>query len=103
MRDTAKKAFMEDDDACCPNCGSRGGIPILYGYPGKQAMAAARLGLVSLGGCILRDKLPNWHCDACGHERDRQHPPPIDWDRIARESHWLVVFWRRVVKFWRRA
>jgi len=58
----------------CPKCGSEDVLPILYGYPGPEMMAAAAKGLIALGGCCVSDDDPRKHCKACGEEFDR---PPV--------------------------
>jgi hypothetical protein len=55
----------------CPKCGSLDVVPIEYGYPGPEMMAAAAKGLIELGGCCVGDRDPRKHCKACGEEFDR--------------------------------
>lgn len=55
----------------CPKCGSLDVVPILYGYPMPEAMAAAEKGLISLGGCCVTDRDPRKRCKACGEVFDR--------------------------------
>ena len=50
----------------CPNCGSFNRLPILYGLPGPGVPKD-----VVLGGCIITDNDPKWHCEDCGHEWGR--------------------------------
>lgn len=50
----------------CPKCGSsQGVVPIVYGYPGEELMKKAQKGDVKLGGCIIGENNPNWHCNRC--------------------------------------
>jgi O-acetyl-ADP-ribose deacetylase (regulator of RNase III) len=48
----------------CPHCGTPA-VPILYGYPGIEAMEAAHDGKVVLGGCVLSEEDPALACPAC--------------------------------------
>ena len=47
----------------CPMCGSERVAPILYGLPANEPDE-----MVHLGGCIISEDNPSWHCKACGHE-----------------------------------
>jgi len=57
----------------CPNCGAGDWIPILYGFPGEEAMEASKRGEVALGGCVIGETNPTRECKRCGtrwgHER----------------------------------
>lgn len=50
----------------CPTCGSRDVIPIMYGLPTDEALQRARRGELTLGGCIVDNQNPVWHCRKCG-------------------------------------
>jgi hypothetical protein len=55
----------------CPQCGSATVVPIVYGYPDDELMAAARAGRVALGGCVIdpldeHDWAGRWRCHDCG-------------------------------------
>ena len=51
----------------CPNCGSSRIAPILYGEPGLGELGAdIEAGRVVLGGCLLGEDSPRYHCLACG-------------------------------------
>jgi predicted RNA-binding Zn-ribbon protein involved in translation (DUF1610 family) len=52
----------------CPKCGSSNVIPIIYGLPSYEAFLESKEGKIKLGGCIVSDDNPNWHCKDCGHE-----------------------------------
>lgn len=54
----------------CPECESLEVVPILYGYPMPEAMAAANEGKIELGGCLVGERDPQRHCKACGTEFD---------------------------------
>lgn len=50
----------------CPQCRkSSHVIPIVYGLPGKALMDESAQGKVKLGGCIVSDQNPQWHCKSC--------------------------------------
>ena len=62
----------------CPQCGSLKGARIMYGLPHycaelKEALDAGRL---VLGGCVVEDDAPAWHCNECQHE----------WGQLLREA-----------------
>ena len=52
----------------CPKCGSSEVVPIAYGMPGSELVEAYERGEVELGGCVVTDRDPEWHCKTCGHE-----------------------------------
>jgi hypothetical protein len=54
----------------CPKCGSLDVVPILYGYPLPEAMAAADEGKIALGGCCVGERDPRKYCNACGEAFD---------------------------------
>jgi len=51
-------------DARCPRCGNTG-VPIIYGKPGKKLIEKAMRKEVYLGGCIVREHAPSFHCFNC--------------------------------------
>lgn len=53
--------------APCPACGSRRGVPIVYGYPSSKLSKDAEKGLVVLGGCCVSEANPTRVCLSCGH------------------------------------
>jgi len=50
----------------CPTCGSRDVLSIVYGLPTDEALRRAGRGELALGGCIIDDHSPVWHCRKCG-------------------------------------
>ena len=52
----------------CPGCNSQRVVPIVFGYPTPDAMEAVEEGKIMLGGCIVEEGNPNWHCKDCDHE-----------------------------------
>ena len=56
----------------CPHCGSARVIPIVYGLPGPELFQAAERGEVALGGCLVDDRNPMWHCNGCGVDGGRR-------------------------------
>ena len=60
----------------CPKCKSKNIIPIMYGYPAPDAVAAAERGEVELGGCMVYIDgcdMPDRFCKDCGHEWSMDH------------------------------
>jgi len=52
--------------AACPHCGGHDLVPIVYGLPGDELIAAAKNGDVSLGGCVvIGGRSPAWTCRTC--------------------------------------
>lgn len=54
----------------CPRCGEPM-LPILYGYPSAETMDAAQRDEIALGGCVVGDDMPRWHCPEHGDEDPR--------------------------------
>jgi ribosomal protein S27AE len=52
----------------CPECGDGNVIPIVYGKPGNELIEKAERGEVKLGGCVMSEDSPHWHCAECGNE-----------------------------------
>jgi rubredoxin len=49
----------------CPDCGAEA-IPVLWGMPAAESLRAAELGLLHIGGCIVRgDAHSTWRCPTC--------------------------------------
>lgn len=48
----------------CPNCGNKL-IPIEYGMPAPETFEKAEKGEVFLGGCMVEDIQPVYHCNTC--------------------------------------
>lgn len=40
-------------------------IPIVYGYPSSETFRQRDIGKIALGGCIIQDDNPKWHCSDC--------------------------------------
>ncbi len=55
----------------CGECGSHDVVPIVYGLPGPELIEQAEAGEVVLGGCVVEDGSPVWHCNGCGYEWGR--------------------------------
>jgi len=64
---TRRLGTRREEAALCPACGSRRGVPIVYGYPGPELSKAAENGLVVLGGCCVSEANPTRACLGCGH------------------------------------
>jgi hypothetical protein len=54
----------------CPECGEVG-VPLLFGRPIPEAVAAADDGELALGGCLVPEDPVNWQCP----QRHRWHDP----------------------------
>ena len=48
----------------CPNCNSKM-IEIIYGMPDSTTMEKAKKGELFLGGCMIEDENPKYHCNKC--------------------------------------
>ncbi|NMC58438.1 MAG: carboxypeptidase regulatory-like domain-containing protein [Candidatus Methanofastidiosa archaeon] len=46
----------------CPQGHSDSIIPIIYGYPTKKQLKKAKKGKIKLGGCVITNCDPKWHC-----------------------------------------
>ena len=57
-----------DEGQTCAQCGSHEVMPIVYGLPGPELLEQAEAGEVWLGGCVVEEDSPVWHCGDCGHE-----------------------------------
>ena len=55
------------DDFVCTKCGSKNTVRIVYGYPSQETLEIAKNGKVVLGGCIISDNDPVWHCNDCSN------------------------------------
>ena len=51
----------------CPECGGTEVVPIAYGMPAPELIESAERGEVVLGGCVIGDADPRWHCKECDH------------------------------------
>lgn len=54
----------------CPECGEVG-VPLLFGRPIPEALAAADDGQLALGGCLVPEDPANWQCP----QRHQWHDP----------------------------
>jgi hypothetical protein len=54
----------------CPKCGAESPAWILYGLPAftPELKAKLKAGKIVLGGCLVEEGQPTWHCNACDHE-----------------------------------
>ncbi len=43
-------------------------MPIVYGFPLLELAEDARKGKVQLGGCVIEEDAPDFHCNDCEHE-----------------------------------
>jgi hypothetical protein len=56
----------------CPNCEKKEGVDIFYGEPTAELSKEAELGEILLGGCVVKENQPYYHCKACGFEWDKK-------------------------------
>ena len=54
--------------AVCPNCESKNVVPIAYGLPGDKMREDVFKGKIHLGGCIMEENNPDFHCNDCEHK-----------------------------------
>ena len=52
----------------CPKCKSNNVIPIVYGLPGYEMREDAIKGKIHLGGCVIEEDAPDFHCNDCEQE-----------------------------------
>lgn len=51
----------------CPACGSRRGVPIVYGFPASKVAKDAEKGRIVLGGWSVSEGDPTQTCLDCNH------------------------------------
>lgn len=56
----------------CPRCGSKNTVKIIYGYPSPELLFAAEEGEFKLGGCCIVMGHPEYFCNDCEHEWNRE-------------------------------
>ena len=54
--------------AICPSCESKNVVSIAYGLPGDKMREDAFKGKIHLGGSIIEENNPDFHCNDCEHE-----------------------------------
>jgi ribosomal protein L37E len=67
-RPESGKRTTPESDLRCPRCGERNPVPIVYGYPYGDMVAASFSGKIVLGGCIVEADSPTYRCRRCGRE-----------------------------------
>jgi hypothetical protein len=55
----------------CPKCSKDFVIPIRYGMPGSEMQKDYYEGKIKLGGCLMAENSPNYHCNDCKYEWQR--------------------------------
>ena len=59
----------------CPKCKmSNAVVPIMYGYPSHETWEKCDRGEVKLGGCMATDVDPDYHCNKCNYEWNKDNP-----------------------------
>jgi len=59
---------MAESSKKCPSCNSINIVPIMYGYPGPEAVSDSDRGKVHLGGCIVDFSQSDKFCKDCEHK-----------------------------------
>ena len=52
----------------CFTCGSLDVAKIIYGYPTVEAFKEQEEGKIKLGGCLISEDSPQYHCNKCGEK-----------------------------------
>ena len=57
------------DGKICPECLDRESIvSIEYGFPDEEMREKHDKGEIRLGGCVIQENNPDYHCNKCEHE-----------------------------------
>tara|TARA_Y100001960_G_C14410237_1_gene697799 strand:+ start:42 stop:320 length:279 start_codon:yes stop_codon:yes gene_type:complete len=59
----------------CPKCKSSKIISIVYGMPASDLAKDEEEGKVILGGCVIREDAPDYHCKDCEYEWKKEESP----------------------------
>ncbi len=62
--DELKINVFYESNIICPNCGSKL-VDIIYGMPSAEIGEKAKKGELFLGGCMISDNDPSYHCNNC--------------------------------------
>ena len=68
--------FLEYEPKC-PNCGNKM-VEIVYGMPAPETFEKAEKGEVFLGGCMIEDDRPEYHCNNCRRNYSKDLKTYID-------------------------
>ena len=72
-------SLPDPNSPVCPNCRAADHtLPVVYGLPTPDLWEEARAGRCRLGGCVVSDDSPRWHCRQCGAEWGRVPVPGPD-------------------------
>ena len=52
----------------CPKCKTSKVVSIVYGMPDYSLAEDEMKGKVILGGCVIHEDAPEYHCKECQHE-----------------------------------
>mgnify|MGYP001191086227 FL=1 len=60
----------------CPNCGKNNIAKYLYGMPAMDEELRKDIdkGKIILGGCVIIDESPKFHCNSCSYDWPMDHP-----------------------------
>lgn len=59
---------MKINKYICPICKKRSVVKIIYGYPSQELLDEAIKKEVVLGGCIVEETSPEFHCLKCNKQ-----------------------------------
>jgi len=63
------------DGKKCPKCQHRDSIvKIEYGYPGHEMLEKYKKDEIKLGGWMVTDVDPDYHCNKCNYEWSKDNP-----------------------------
>lgn len=62
---------MKKSPPQCPHCASLDTAPLVYGYPGIDMFEKEKKHTLKLGGCIIAEDNPIFHCFTCGRQWGR--------------------------------
>ena len=68
----------------CPACGSKNTAKILYGEPGYEAYEREESGEIKLGGCCALVGGPEYHCNECKSQWNREQAIEAEYNKITR-------------------
>jgi hypothetical protein len=66
----------------CPKCESKNTVKILYGMPNHEAIQKAELGEIKLGGCCVIVGGPEYYCNDCEHEWNKEDALEAAYNKI---------------------
>ena len=59
----------------CPKCSSKDSVvPIRYGMPSVEMQNEYDEGKIRIGGCVIEESAPDYHCNYCQYEWEKGKP-----------------------------